>query len=70
MTLVGMTFIIAGLKINTQFIFMFFSVIAYVRPGWRRQRLILVTIQIVFKKRKKTASLTYNPGSPLLSQLS
>ena len=47
------------------------------RPGRRRQRLILVTktiIQLVFKKRKKTVALTYNPGpgikSPLLSQLS
>ena len=46
---------------------------AYMRPGWRRQRVILVTkaiVQLVFKKEKKTVA--YNPGikSPLLSQLS
>ena len=39
---------------------------AHVRPGLRRQRLILVTkaiIQLVFKKeKKKTSAQTYNPG--------
>ena len=46
---------------------------AYMRPGWRRQRLILVTkaiIQLILKKKKKTAALTCNPcmKCPLLSR--
>ena len=42
---------------------------AYMRPGRRRQLLILVTtaiLQLVFKKEKKTVALTYNPGSAAL----
>ena len=67
-----MIFIIDGLHINTQFIYMFFGVMLFMRPARRRQRLNSVTkaiIRIVFKKKKKSTALTYNPGmkSPLLS---
>ena len=69
-----MIFIIDGLNINTQFIYMFFSVMLISWPGRRRQRLIFETkviIQLIFKKEKKNVALTYNPSikSPLLSQL-
>ena len=60
MTHVGMIFIVAGLNINTHFIIIYYLYVlrcnAYMRPGRRRQRLILVTkaiIQLVFKKEKK-----------------
>ena len=48
---------------------------AYMRPGRRRQRLILVTkaiLQLVSKKEKENVAPTYNPRikSTLLSQLS
>ena len=80
MTHLGMKFIIAGINIYTQCILVF-RCYAHVRPGRRRQHLILVTtskviIQLVFKegnkKKKQTVSRTYDPGmkSPLLSQLS
>ena len=73
MTHVGMIFIIAGLNINTQFIYMFFGVM---RPGRRSQRLILVTkaiIQLVFKKEKKQHCSNLQPwhkkSAALLTEL-
>ena len=79
MTHVGMIFLIPSwLKHNYAIYLYVFWCNAYMRPGRRRQRLILVTkaiVQLVFKKEKKTKqtdALAYNPGikSPLLSQLS